>query len=132
MATIDTGLLALLLFLFIGAAGLFLLGIDNIRAGLQSIAQASREAERVVWNRHPKVLFGYNNIVFSLLLLSILLVDLFPAPPTRYIFFVLIGLLLIASIWLVVRAILASLAMLRVLQTGQTRTTPPQPENKEG
>jgi hypothetical protein len=119
MATLDTGLLALIIFLILCICGLFFIGVYSIRRGLSSTGQIPAGSESIPprWHEQPKVLFGLNNITFALLLLGILFLSLFTSPTIHYVLFGFIGLLLIVSITLVVRTMRASLAMVRQLQT---------------
>ena len=124
MATLDAGLLALIIFLTLCIFGLFLVGVYSIRRGLSSEKQVPPALDPIPtrWYEQPKVLFGLNNITFALLLFGILLLSLFTSPTIHDVLFGFIGLLLIISVVLVVRTMLASLAMMRKLQTRRSQT----------
>jgi hypothetical protein len=125
MATLDTSLLALIIFLAVCVCALFFVGIYNIRRGLQRArrerALRGPDAATIHWYNQPKVLFGLNNIAFALLLLGILFLSLFTAPGVHYVLFGLIGLLFIISIVLMIRMLIASFAMVRNLQINSSR-----------
>jgi hypothetical protein len=119
MVSINAGLLALSIFLGIGACGLALLGISNIRAGLRGGSQEHVMQVTASWHQQPKVLFGINNIVFSLILVFVLLLILLTSQTAQYIVIGLIVSTLTVSVILVILTMRAAIGALQYISRQQ-------------
>lgn len=119
MVSINAGLLALSIFLGIGACGLALLGISNIRSGLRGGSQEHVMHVTYSWHKQPKVLFGINNIVFSLILVFVLLLILLTSQTAQYIVIGLIVSTLAVSVILVVLTMRAAIGALQHISRQQ-------------
>lgn len=115
MVSISGGLLALIIFLGLCACGLALFGISNIRSGLRGGSRENVMNVTAVWHKQPRVLFGINNIVFSLILFFLLLLVLLASQTARYIVIGLIVFTLVVSIVLVVFTMKAAISALQHL-----------------
>jgi len=113
MVSINAGLLALSIFLGICACGLALLGISNIRSGLRRGSQEHVMQVTASWHKQPKVLFGINNIVFSLILVFALLLILLTSQTAQYIVIGLIVSTLAISVILVVLTMKAAIGAIQ-------------------
>jgi hypothetical protein len=120
MVSISGGLLALIIFLGLCACGLALFGISNIRSGLRGGSRENVMNVTAVWHKQPKVLFGINNIVFSLILFLLLLLVLLASQTARYIVIGLIVFTLVVSIVLVVFTMKAAIGALQHLPHQQS------------
>jgi hypothetical protein len=121
MVSINGGLLALIIFLGICACGLALFGISNIRSGLRGGSQEDVMKVTAVWHKHPKVLFGINNIIFAIILVFVLLLALLASQTAQYIVVGLIVFTLVISIVLVVFTMKAAIGALQHLPHQQNR-----------
>ncbi len=110
MASINGGLLALIIFLGIGSCVLLLLGFSNIHASLHEDSQEQVMQVTVPWHKQPKVLFGVNNVVFALLLFLLLLLVTLASQIAQLIVAGLVVLALAFSITLVVLTIKAAMS----------------------
>ncbi|SRR5260370_29657347 len=119
MVPINGGLLALIIFLGICACGLALFGISNIRSGLRGGSQEHMMKVTAVWHKQPKVLFGINNIVFSLILVLVLLLILLTNQTVVYIVVGLIVFTLVISSVLVVLTMRAAMGALQHVSSQQ-------------
>ncbi len=120
MPTLDGGTLALLLFLGLGAILLILVGIANLRSGRRGLPSDLPLA----WHQQPRILFGINNIAFACLLLFILLLILLTNQTARDILLALIALTFILSIVLLIRSLLTSLRLPRLLREHARHSAP--------
>ena len=119
MVSINAGLLALSIFLGICACGLALLGISNIRSGLRGGSQEHVIQVMASWHKQPKVLFGINNIVFSLILVFVLLLILVTNQTAQYIVIGLIVSMLAVSVILVILTMRAAIGALQHISRQQ-------------
>ncbi|MBO0778879.1 MAG: hypothetical protein J2P37_08640 [Ktedonobacteraceae bacterium] len=89
-------------------------GIYNIRSGIKALPRAEELGQEPVWHKQPNILLGFTNIIFALLVGLAALLGAFP--DLRLLWFILLGLLLLLSIFLVARTIRAASAAARKLR----------------
>lgn len=76
-------------------------GFINIRTGLKALPRAEELGQEAVWHKQPNILLGINNFIFALLIgTGVLLSQL---PDQRFLLLVLLGILLLLSVFLVIR-----------------------------
>ncbi len=110
MASINGGLLALIILLGIGSCVLLILGFSNIHSSLHKDSQEQVMQVAAPWHKQPKVLFGVNNVVLALLLFLLLLLVTLASQIAQLIVAGLVVLTLVLSITLVVLTIKAAMS----------------------
>jgi hypothetical protein len=110
MASINGGLLALIIFLGIGSCVLLILGFSNIHSSLHGDSQEQVMQVTAPWHKQPKVLFGVNNVVLAFLLFFLLLLVTLASQIAQLIVVGLVVLTLALSITLVVLTIKAAMS----------------------
>lgn len=106
------------------ALGLITVGIATMRAGIKALPNASSVGQEPVWYKHPKILFGLNNIVFAVLLCLVLLLGIVTSTTAKLILVILLIITFLLSLFLVIRSVLALLRAAKKLREQRTHTTP--------
>ncbi|GCE26636.1 hypothetical protein KDA_21200 [Dictyobacter alpinus] len=115
MIELSVPVLAGIIFAAICAILLLAVGVINIRSGRKALDRLRSEGRTVVWHKQVLILFGLNNIVFAAMLILITLLVILASPGVRYIIIALIALLLLISVFLVIRCVTSALQTSRDL-----------------
>jgi hypothetical protein len=78
-------------------------GLYNIQSGIKALPRAETLGQSGLWHKQPNILLGINNIVFALLVALASLLGLWPEQ--QLVIFVGLGILVLLSLFLVVRTI---------------------------
>ncbi|HTI13865.1 MAG TPA: hypothetical protein VL461_04730 [Dictyobacter sp.] len=97
------------LFAAIIAVLLAVIGVVAVRSGQRELARTSEAGLQPVWHRQLRILFGINNIVFSLLLLCIAFLCILASMTVKYVLVGIIVVLFLCSIMLVGRCMVLAL-----------------------